>query len=281
MKGRYITNTQLTLFEKYLRQEERAEATVKKYIHDLQKFVLWLDGREISKDELSRWKMELCQQGREAVTVNGALAAVHSFLAFMNWNDCRVKYLRQQRKPFRDSSKELEKSEYRHLIEAARRKGKERLALVMECICTTGIRVSELKYITVKAAEKGRSDISLKGKIRTILIPGKLARKLLRYARKEKIACGEIFLTAGGNSLSRRQIWGEMKSLCKAAGVDETKVFPHNLRHLFARTFYDLCRDIVRLADVLGHSSIETTRIYLMTSGSEHARLLERLGLIL
>lgn len=151
----------------------------------------------------------------------------------------------------------------------------------MEAICGTGVRVSEVRYLTVEAAKTGRADISLKGKIRTILIPGKLCRKLLKYAQKEKIASGEIFLTKSGNSLSRRQIWAEMKRLCEKAGVEPSKVFPHNLRHLFATAFYKTCRDIVRLADVLGHSSVETTRIYLLTTGTEHARLLERLGLVL
>ena len=164
--------------------------------------------------------------------------------------------------------------------ETARTQGRERLALLLETICGTGIRVSEVRYVTVEAVYRGRAEISLKGKIRTILLPGKLCRKLLKYARKQKIASGEIFLTRNGTSLSRRQIWTELKRLCKSAGVESAKVFPHNLRHLFATIFYRACKDIVRLADVLGHSSIETTRIYLVTSGAEHARQLERLGLV-
>ena len=181
---------------------------------------------------------------------------------------------------FRNTERELTKDEYSRLVETAQSLGRERLSLLIETICATGVRVSEVRYITIEAVHSGRADIALKGKIRTILLPGKLCRKLLKYARKKKIASGEIFLTRSGQGLSRRQIWAEMKAICARAGVEKTKVFPHNLRHLFARTFYRACRDVARLADVLGHSSIETTRIYLISSGVEHARQLERLGLI-
>jgi len=165
-------------------------------------------------------------------------------------------------------------------LDSAHELGRERLALLLETICATGIRVSEVKYITVEAAQVGRAEISLKGKLRTILLPGKLCRKLKKYARQQKNASGEIFLTRSGKSLSRRQIWAEMKRLCKVAGVAPSKVFPHNLRHLFARTFYKVCRDVVKLADVLGHSSIETTRIYLISTGVEHMKILSRMRLI-
>ena len=198
----------------------------------------------------------------------------------MGWQECQVKALRLQRQLFRDDSKELTRAEYDRLIAAAHTLGRERLALLMETICATGIRVSEVQYLTVEAVERGRAEISLKGKIRTILIPGKLRRKLLKYARKNKTVSGEIFHTRNGKGLSRKQIWAEMKAICKAAGVEASKVFPHNLRHLFARTFYKVCRDVAKLADVLGHSSIETTRIYLISTGAEHASLLERLGLV-
>jgi site-specific recombinase XerD len=159
--------------------------------------------------------------------------------------------------------------------------GRDRLALLIETICATGIRVSEVRYITVEAAQAGQTTISLKGKLRTILLPGKLCRKLLKYARKRKIASGEVFLTRSGKGLGRRQIWAEMKALCSKAGVERSRVFPHNLRHLFARSFYRACRDVVKLADVLGHSSIETTRIYLISTGAEHARQMAKLGLVL
>ena len=189
-----------------------------------------------------------------------------------------VKALRLQRRVFRDQSRELTREEYGRLLAAA--DGKPRLALLMETICSTGIRVSEVQYITVEAAREGRADISLKGKIRTILLPGKLCRKLLKYAKQQKTASGEIFLTRSGKGLTRRQIWAEMKALCVKAGVERSKVFPHNLRHLFACAFYRVTRDIARLSDVLGHSSIETTRIYLISTGAEHARALDRLGLV-
>lgn len=182
---------------------------------------------------------------------------------------------------FRDSSRELTRSDYDALVATAKERGQERLALLMEAICATGIRVSEVRYLTVEAAQRGRAEIALKGKIRTILLPAKLCRKLLKYAKKEKIVSGEIFLTRNGKPLSRGQIWAEMKRLCKYAHVDPSKVFPHNLRHLFATAFYRACKDIVKLADVLGHSSIETTRIYLLTSGTEHQRQLDRLGFVL
>ena len=198
----------------------------------------------------------------------------------MGWDDCKVKFLRIQRRMFRDQSRDLTKMEYERLLETAKNQGKTRLALLMETICATGIRVSEVKYITLEAVYRGRTDIILKGKIRTILLPKKLCRKLLKYARKQKITSGEIFCTATGHSLSRRQIWREMKALCKAADVEKSKVFPHNLRHLFAVTFYKVCKDIVKLADVLGHSSIETTRIYLLSTGTEHIHTLEKLGLL-
>ena len=208
------------------------------------------------------------------------LSALNSLLDFLGFGDCRVKFLKIQRRLFREEQRVLTRAEYERLLEAARSLGRERLALLMETICATGIRVSEVRYITVEAVQRGRAEITLKGKIRTILIPNKLCRKLLKYAKKQKTASGEIFLTKGGMSLSRKQLWAEMKSLCKRAGVEPSKVFPHNLRHLFATCFYRACRDIVQLADVLGHSSIETTRIYLLTTGAEHAKHLERLGLV-
>ena len=214
------------------------------------------------------------------MTVNAMLAALNGFFRFLGRTDCRVKFLKIQRRLFREAGRELTRPEYERLHAAAQSRGQERLALLMETICATGIRVSEVKYITVEAARRGRADISLKGKIRTILVPNKLCRKLLKYAKAQKTASGEIFLTRSGKGLSRKQIWAEMKAICAAARVAPSKVFPHNLRHLFARTFYRVCRDVAKLADLLGHSSIETTRIYLISAGAEHARALERLGLV-
>ncbi len=276
-----MTQKQIRSFREHLRREERSRSTIEKYLHEIHSFCEWLDGSTVTKEQVARWKETLISAGKAPVTVNGSLAALHSFFAFQGWTDCRVKYLKIQRQVFRDAGRELTREEYARLLYTAENRGNRRLFLILETICATGIRVSELRYITLEAANRGRADISLKGKIRTILIPGKLAKKLQKYAKKQKIASGEIFLTKSGKSLSRRQVWYEMKRLCKAAGVDAGKVFPHNLRHLFARTFYRASRDIVRLADVLGHSSMETTRLYLMTSGAEYAKLMDRLGLVI
>ena len=231
------------------------------------------------------WPLKMCirdrlSEGYAPSTVNGKLTALDRFFDFMGWADCKVRHLKVQRRLFRDSDRELSKVEYERLVAAAQSAGKERLALLMEAVCATGIRVSEVRYLTVEAARCGRTEIALKGKIRTILIPGKLCRKLWKYAQKQKITSGEIFRTRGGRGLSRKQIWAEMKAICKKAGVTPGKVFPHNLRHLFARTFYRACRDVAKLADVLGHSSIETTRIYLISTGAEHAKTLDRLRLV-
>lgn len=267
-------------FEEYLTQEERERATIRKYLRDAEGFLFWLGNREVSKKQVVLWKEELAEKQYSPITVNGKLAAVNKLLLSLGKPDCRVKYLKIQRRLFRSTERDLTKEEYIRLVETALSEGRERLALLMESICATGIRVSEVRYFTVEAAEAGRAEISLKGKIRTILIPGKLCRKLLKYARKQKIASGEIFLTRSGKSMSRHQIWAEMKALCAHAKVRASKVFPHNLRHLFARAFYRACRDVVRLAGVLGHSSIETTRIYLITTGVEYRKQMSRLGLI-
>lgn len=281
MDDRKLAQMQITAFEQWLYQEERSPGTIEKYLRDVQAFACWLDGRSVTKDLTAEWKSCLQNRSYAPVTVNSMLAAVHAFFRFAGWEDCRVKFLKIQRRLFREQRRELAREEYERLLTMAQTRGQQRLALLLETICSTGIRVSEVSYITVEAAQRGRADVSLKGKIRTILLPGKLCRKLLKYARKNKIASGEIFLTGSGKRLSRKQIWAEMKRLCKRAGVEASKVFPHNLRHLFATAFYRACKDIVKLADTLGHSSIETTRIYLLTSGSEHRKQLERLGFVL
>ena len=277
---RAITERQIEAFVRHMEEEERSPATVKMYGRVIGELMAWLTGREVTKEAAVAWKEQLLEREYAPATVNVKLAAVNAFFKFCGWQDCCVKALRLQRRVFRDPGRELTKAEYARLVEAARDSGKTRLALLMETICGTGIRVSEVRYVTVEAALAGQAEIALKGKIRTIMLPGKLCRKLLKYARKNKIASGEIFLTRSGKSLSRRQIWAEMKAVCNLAGVEPGKVFPHNLRHLFATTFYRACKDIVKLADVLGHSSVNTTRIYLITTGAEHARTLERLGLV-
>ena len=280
MSGHILTMNQLVLFRQHLAGEEREQSTIEKYIREIRFFQTWLTGRQVTTEIVASWKSYLRTEGYRPETINSKLSALNKFFKFMGWQEYRMKYLKIQRKLFRGTEKELTKEEYIRLLETANSGGKVRLALLIETICATGIRVSEVKYITVEAVERGRAEIALKGKIRTILLPGKLCRKLQKYARKQKITSGEIFLTRSGKGISRRQIWAEMKALCKKANVAPSKVFPHNLRHLFARTFYHASRDVAKLADVLGHSSIETTRIYLISTGVEHARQLERLGLI-
>ena len=275
-----LTPQQIQAYTRHLQLEERSPATVEKYLRDVRAFALWLNGRTISKELTSEWKTHLVAQNYAPTTINAMLSAVNGLFAFLNWGECRVKFLKIQRRLFRDAARELTRPEYERLLTAARSLGRERLALLAETICATGIRVSEVRYITLEAAAAGKAEIALKGKIRVILLPGKLCRKLQRYARQQKIASGAIFRTGGGKELGRSQIWAELKGLCRHAGVAPEKVFPHNLRHLFATVFYRACRDIVKLADLLGHSSIETTRIYLLTSGVEHEKQLERLGLV-
>ena len=277
---KHINQAQLTAFERHLRLEEREPGTIEKYLRDVRAFAAWLEEKPLDKEAAVAWKEHLLAAGFAPSTINSMLIAVNRFFRFQHWDELRVKTVRVQRRIFRSREKELTKEEYVRLLETARALGRERLALLMETICATGIRVSEVRYITVEAAQEGRAEIALKGKIRTILLPGKLRRKLLKYAKKQNTGSGEIFLTRTGKGMSRRQIWAEMKSICKQAKVAPSKVFPHNLRHLFATAFYRATRDIVKLADVLGHSSIETTRIYLITTEAEHARQLERLGLV-
>ena len=279
MEPRKITEETLAAFARQLGEEERSPATLEKYLREVRQFAAFLGGREVTRELAAAWREELSARQSPA-TVNGKLTALDRLLAFLGWEDCRVKHLRVQRQLFRDSARELSREEYARLVETARRLGRGRLSLLMETICATGIRVSEVRYITAEAVREGRTEIALKGKIRTILLPGKLCRKLEKYARQKKITSGELFLTRSGRPMSRKQIWAEMKGVCRAAGVAPSKVFPHNLRHLFATVFYRACGDIVKLADVLGHSSIETTRIYLLTSGAEHIRTLDRLRLV-
>lgn len=281
MMDRRLTGSMLSAYMRYLQREERSDGTIEKYLRDVKGFVAWLNGKQVTKEVMAEWKAHLQKRAYAPTTINSMLSALNGLFAFLDWRECRVKFLKIQRRLFRETSRELTRAEYERLLSTAQTNQQTRLALLMETICATGIRVSEVRYITVEAAKCGRAEIALKGKIRTILLPRKLAHKLLKYAAENKTTRGEIFLTASGKSLSRRQIWAEMKRLCKGAGVAPGKVFPHNLRHLFATVFYKAHKDIVRLADVLGHSSIETTRIYLVTSGMEHQHQLEQLGLVL
>ena len=274
-----ITEAELAGFGAFLRSEERSEGTVENYLRSAGEFAAWLGG-PVEVGSAAAWREALLRRGLAPATVNNKLAALAKLFRFLGWEGCAARPLRLQRRLFRAADRELSRAEYQRLLAAAHGLGNDRLALLMEAICATGIRVSEVKYLTVEAVKQGRAEIALKGKIRTILIPGKLRRKLLQYARARKTVSGEIFLTRGGRGISRKQIWAEMKAVCRAAGVAASKVFPHNLRHLFARAFYRASRDVAKLADVLGHSSIETTRIYLISTGAEHARQMARLGLI-
>lgn len=270
----------LDRYQEYLIREERALSTIENYLRNIRAFLVWSDGRAATKALTAAWRDYLLAQGQTPVTVNAKLSALNSLFRFLGWEDCRVRFLKIQRRVFRDASRELRREEYTRLLAAAQQNGRSWLGLLMETMCSTGIRVSEVRYITIEAVRRGRADVALKGKIRTILFPDKLCRKLKKYAKQHRIISGEIFRSKSGARLSRGQIWRTMKTLCKSARVEPSKVFPHNLRHLFATTFYRATQDIVRLADVLGHSSIETTRIYLLTTGDEHIRQLDRLGLV-
>ena len=279
MEERRLTAAILKSFQAELLEQERAPATIEKYMHDIRTFYSWLGNREVTPETVHEWKKSLTERFSPG-TVNGKLAALNALFTFTGWTDCRARSLKLQRRAFRDDARELTRDEFYRLVATAERLGKDRLALLLEAIGSTGVRVSEVKYFTVESARLGRAEIAMKGKIRTILLPGKLCKKLLKYARKQKIASGEIFLTRSGKPINRKQIWAEMKALCKQAGVEPGKVFPHNLRHLFAQTFYHQTRDVVKLADVLGHSSLTTTRIYLISTGEEHQRELEKLKLV-
>lgn len=279
-KALVLTEREMARFERYLRRDEREEATIEAYLRSLRRFASWVNGRNITKELVLAWKAELSAAGYRPMSVNAMLAAVNKFFVSVGREDCKVKYLKLQRRMFRRPERELTKNEYIRLVQSSREKGDLRLELMLETLCATGIRVGELKYITLEAVRQGVVEIALKGKIRTILLPHRLCRKLQKFAKKQKIASGGLFLTQDGKPVSRQYVWSRMKALCGAAGVERSKVFPHNLRSLFARTFYQTCRDVVRLADVLGHSSIETTRIYLMSTGKEYIRHLDRLGLV-
>lgn len=275
-----IGKSQLAGFAARLREEEKSEATVEKYCREAQRFAQWLGERD-ADGETARAYKELLAEERTSAGINGAVAALNGLFDFLGLTECRLKAVRVQRRIFRDEERELTEKEYRRLLSAARARRNERLLLVMESICATGIRVGELRFFTVEAVRLGRAEVVNKGKCRVVFLPGRLQKELLRYARAHKIAAGPVFVTRNGRPLDRSNIWHEMKSLCQEAGVAEGKVFPHNLRHLFARTFYGLEKDIVRLADILGHSSINTTRIYTMESGETHRRQLERMRLVI
>ncbi|NBI19066.1 integrase [Neglecta sp. X4] len=275
-----ITADHISQYAAHLQEQERAKNTVKKYVHDLNDFMLFLNGKAVTKVAVIAWKEHLADTYTPA-TVNSMLAAVNSFFQFMDWPKLSVRPLKVQRPLFCDESREMTRTEYVRLVNAAQRQGNERLSLLLQTICATGIRVSELRFITVDAVNLGRTVVTNKGKRRTVFLPGKLCGLLKKYLKKQKITDGSVFVTRTGKPLDRSNIWRDMKALCESAGVEPDKVFPHNLRHLFARTYYSLEKDLSRLADILGHSNVSTTRIYTAESGFVHARQMERLGLIL
>ena len=277
---RILRKCDINRYIQYLCQQEKAMHTQKKYARDLMALLAFLPNGICEKEVLLTWKSYLCEQFAPS-TVNSMIAALNGFLSFQNWNDLRIKPLKIQKVLFCQEEKELTKQEYQRLVKAAQGIKNQRLALVLQTICSTGIRVSELKFITVKTVETGRAEVVCKGKRRMVFLPDKLCARLRKYLHKNKISSGPIFITKTGKPLDRSNIWRDMKSICKRAKVSPQKVFPHNLRHLFARTYYSVEKDISRLADLLGHTSVTTTRIYMVESGAIHAQHIERLGLII
>lgn len=280
MKEQTITRETVSQFENHLRMEEKAQNTIEKYIRDITAFAEYLCGKAISKELAIAYKQHLQDSGYAVRSINSIIASINALFGFVGLYNCRLKSLKIQKQIYCPEEKELTKTEYVRLINAAKYKKNERLSLLIQTICGTGIRVSELQYITVEAVKSGEAVVSLKGRTRTVFIVRELRQKLLRYAAEQEIKSGLIFITRTGKPLSRTNIWREMKSLCESAGVNPQKVFPHNLRHLFARVFYSIEKDIAKLADILGHSNINTTRIYIIATGNEHRKRMENMRLI-
>ena len=279
MREYVITEGLIEAYRQALIREEKSAATVEKYLRDVRAFFAFIGSVPLTKELIMTYKRQLVERQYAVRSINSMLGSVNSLLAFLGCPECRVKAIRQQRETYCAEDKELTKVEYMRLLEAAKKK--PQLRLIMETICGTGIRVSELRYFTVQAIERGEVTVTCKAKTRRILLPQKLQRLLLDYARKTGVSSGAIFVTRGGKPLNRSNIWTQMKKLCQEAGIQASKVFPHNLRKLFARTFYGIEKDIAKLADILGHSSIDTTRIYIISTGTEHRRKIERLGLVI
>lgn len=281
MKGRILTEKKIWDFSFYLKNEEKSENTVQKYLRDVRAFAAYLGGVAVTKEAVIAYKGKLLSENYAVRSINSMLASLNSLFSFLGWTDCKVKAVKLQAQIYCSEEKELTKAEYIRLVNTAKQSGNERLNLILQTICGTGIRVSELKYITVEAVKSGEAVVSLKGKMRSVFIVKELQKKLLRYAAEQNIQSDSIFITRTGKPMSRTSIWREMKGLCEQANVNPQKVFPHNLRHLFARVFYGIERDIAKLADILGHSSINTTRIYIISTGSEHRKRMEHMRLIL
>lgn len=280
MEQRKITKQMIMEFELELRNDEKSELTVEKYLRDVRRLIAFSSGKLIDKSLVLAYKAEL-EKEYAVASANSMIASVNAFFRFAGWLDLCVRQFKVQRKTFCNEEKELTKTEYVRLCKTAEEHKNERLNLILQTICGTGIRVSELQFITVEAVERGEAVVSCKNKTRTVFIVRELQKKLLSYCIRRGITAGQIFVTKTGKSMSRTNIWREMKNLCEAAGVNPKKVFPHNLRHLFARVFYGIEKDIAKLADILGHSSINTTRIYIITTGTEHRRKMENMRLII
>lgn len=274
-----ITSMLIQDFKNYLREEEKSKSTIEKYIRDITALMVWLGGRVTDKTEILEYK-EKIRSEYAARSVNSIISSLNSFFDFVGWRECKVKLLKIQKQIFADEAKELKKEECERLLKAAKDSKNERLYYLMQTICATGIRVSELKFITVEAVGHRQARINCKGKERMVILPGELCGLLRKYIKKNKISSGSIFITKSGKPLDRSNIWADMKKLCAIAGVAKEKVFPHNLRHLFARTFYSIDKDIAHLADILGHTSVNTTRIYIMETGETHRRQIEKMHLL-
>lgn len=275
-----LTVELINKFKSYLINEEKSQATIEKYIRDVTTFMSWLANRNIDKLTVIEYKNTIIESYAPA-SANSMLSSINSFFEYMEWYDCKVKTFKIQKQIFVNKEKELTKQEYEQLLRAAQGKNNEKLYLLMQTICGTGIRVSELRYITKEAVDKGQANINCKGKMRVVILPEKICSALRKYARNHQIISGAIFLSKTGKPLDRSNIWKMLKNLCEDAGVSKDKVFPHNFRHLFARTYYSIEKDVVRLADILGHSSVNTTRIYTMETGEVHRMQIQRLGLLL
>ena len=274
-----ITQEMVVNFKKFLIDEEKSHATLEKYIRDINAFREWLGNRIVEKVMVLEYKAYLVEKYAPA-SANSMLSSINSFFEFNEWHELKVKMLKIQKQIFAEKNKELTKAEYERLLDAAKSKKNERLYYLMQTICSSGIRVSELKSITIEAVKERRAIIKCKGKMRIVILPKELCKMLAEYSKEQKITSGPVFVTKTGKPLDRSAIWKMMKQLCESAGVPKEKVFPHNLRHLFARTYYTIQKDIVRLADILGHSSINTTRIYTMETGDIHRRQIQKLGLL-
>lgn len=274
-----ITKRTIENYRTYLFDEEKSKATIEKYVRDLEAFKKWIGDREIEKANVLEYKEYLIENFAPA-SVNSVLSSLNAFFDYKELLGLKVKMLKIQKQIFSRREKELTKGEYEKLLKTAKMQGNRKLFLLMQTICSTGIRVSEVKYVTVESVKCGRANINLKGKMRVVILPAELCKALKKYAEDEEIADGSIFVTRNGKPIDRSNIWKMMKRLCESANVERGKVFPHNLRHLFARTYYSIQKDIVRLADILGHSSVNTTRIYTMETGEVHRTQIEKLGLL-